>query len=162
MDGGGGGTGGGGVAGTREERVGKDAAARMREEFSAAASSLARLYKMSSESRASGSRSAYRNIAEWAVRKRREVPHNVACSDLLRELIELCTRQLAEDFHSGGQAAATPARASSVPASAEVPTGGGTAAAAAAEVAGATPGTPPLIPASTDAAPVTADRKSVV
>lgn len=69
MDGGGGGTGGGGVAGTREERVGKDAAARMREEFSAAASSLARLYKMSSESRASGSRSAYRNIAEW-VRQR--------------------------------------------------------------------------------------------
>lgn len=65
MDGGGGGTGGGGVAGAREERVGKDAAARMREEFSAAASSLARLYKMSSESRASGSRSAYRNIAEW-------------------------------------------------------------------------------------------------
>jgi len=45
--------------------VSKDAADRMRVEFSAAASSLARLYKMSSEARVSGSRSAYRDVVEW-------------------------------------------------------------------------------------------------
>lgn len=60
---------GGGAASAREERVSKDAAARMREEFSSAASSLARLYKMSSEARASGSRSAYRDIAEWVCQR---------------------------------------------------------------------------------------------
>ncbi|GAB0495062.1 hypothetical protein MMPV_006359 [Pyropia vietnamensis] len=162
---------GGGAASAREERVGKDAAVRMREEFSSAAASLARLFKMSCEARASGSRSAYRDIAEWAVRKRREVTHDVPCSNLLRELIELCTRQLAEDFHASGQAAIPPAaRASSVPASAEGPAGSGPTAAAvarqtpstpppiptAAAVAGQTPSTPPPIPtAPTASTPVT-------
>jgi len=61
----GGGFGSGGVGSAREERVSKDAAERMRVEFSTAASSLARLYKMSSEARVSGSRSAYRDVVEW-------------------------------------------------------------------------------------------------
>lgn len=88
-----------------------------------------------------------------AVRKRREVAHDVLCSDLLRELIELCTRQLAEDFHASGQAAVPPpARASSVPASAEGPASGGPTATAA---AGQTPSTPPPIStAPTTSAPL--------
>lgn len=91
-----------------------------------------------------------------AVRKRREVAHDLPCSDLLRELIELCTRQLAEDFHAGGQAAAPPAaRVSSVPASAEVSAGGGPAAAAV-TAASQAPGTSsPILAATAAAAAVT-------
>lgn len=93
-----------------------------------------------------------------AVRKRREVAHDLPCSDLLRELIELCTRQLAEDFHAGGQAAAPPAaRVSSVPASAEVSAGGGPAAAAVTELTELPPTLPPLraalLPVSAAAGP---------
>jgi len=55
-----------------------------------------------------------------AVRKRRDVPHVASSADLLRELIEMCTRHLAEEVHTSSSQPAS-ARPSTVVVSPDVP-----------------------------------------
>lgn len=54
------------------------------------------------------------------MRKRREVPHVASSADLLRELIEMCTRHLAEEVHTSSSQPAS-ARPSTVVAPPDVP-----------------------------------------